>query len=394
MSKWIHMKRFLCAFAFKWTMVLGLGMSVLHSEAQTYLRLSFSAGGAFGIVPFQAADSLISSLGYYAGPRGSFSYWNDLELFVQPSIRALSHADRFQDVKFRRTYGECIMGAEWSPSFLNQSSIELGVLGGGLLRSVIRDASANSSGNRNYVVVEEQYRHFAEPYLGLNLRLSDRSSLQAAFHYSFFKYPESRAINGRPSHMVLGMKFDLLDSRDKKPSGSDTDRVSGARSEILAFKQQGVLLVQRIPYQSRSEFGSDEAYLKMQARTDSANAWLENAFKSLYNFSAVKFFHQQEIEAVYARNWKETSIGFETGSEPPYFIALVGSYFYEHNRNVNSGIFIYDSKMQFKSLPFPGFSSFRSMAQYFYDREAMNSMVLWLNKALYRYEAATLPRNR
>lgn len=394
MSKCIHMKRFLCAFAFKWMMVLGLGMSVLHAEAQTYLRLSFAAGGAFSLVPFQAADSLISSLGYYAGPRGSFSYWNDLELFVQPSIRALSHADRFQDIKYRRTYGECIIGAEWSPSFLNQSSIEFGVLGGGLLRSVIRDASANANGNRNYVVVEEQYRHFAEPYLGLNLRLTDRSSLQAAFHYSLFKYPQSAAIQGRPSHMMLGLKFDLLDSRDKKEQYADTQSTSLARREILDFKERGVLLVQRIPYHSRSEFSSDEAYLRMKSRTDSANAWIEKAFTAQYNFSEVKFFEQQEIEAVVARDWRQTSIGFESGAEPPYMIALVGSYFYEHNRNVNSGVFIYDPLMQFKKLPFPGFSSFRSMAQFFYDQEAITSMVSWLNKALYRYEAATLPSRR
>lgn len=366
----------------------------VYVNAQSYLKLSFSAGGAFSIIPFQAGDSLISSAGYYAGPRGSFSLWNDLELFVQPSLRALSHADRFQDVKYRRMYAEWIMGGEWSPSFLNQSTIEFGCIAGGLVQSVIRDASANSYGNRNYVVVEEQYRHFAEPYLGINLRLSDRSSLQAAFHYSLFKYPEGAAIQGRPSHMTLGMKFDLLDSREKRVVLKDTQANSDARKEILAFKERGVLLVQRIPYHSRSEFTNDEAYERMRNRTDSANLWLEQAFVQNYKFSEVKFFDQQEIEAIVDKNWEKTSIGFSAGSEPPYLIALVGSYFYEYNRNVNSGIFIYDSKMQFQKLPFPGFSSFRSMAQFFYDKEALISMVTWLNKAFIRYEAATLPRSR
>jgi hypothetical protein len=371
-----------------WLLLLLLGG--LQAQAQWSWSVDMSAGGAFSIIPGIANDSLISSPGYYAGIRSNLTGPNKGGWYLQPGIRSLAHSLEHEDRQFRRLYLETMFGYEWSPSFLNRSSIDIGADLAYLIRSIERGTALGGAGNLQFIEVNPAYRHFAEVYTNLNMELSEAISLQAGVHFSFLTKAESAELRGRPAHLSLGLRYRILEQGQTLINESQP-KSSALYDEITDFKNQGVLLVQRIPYAKRSEFMDDKKYEIMRYRTDSANLWLQQAFEQIYTFSKVKYVDESEMEAVVSRQWDQTGTGFKQGEEPPYYVCLVGSYFYEVNRNVNSGLFVYSPDMRFKSLPFPGFSSFRSINQYFYNKDAINAMIAWFNKALYKYEAAAKP---
>lgn len=370
--------------------VLVLCLSTAWLQAQSPWSLDFNGGGAFSLIPRSPKDSLISSAAYYGGLRLNYRTSDRTDLFVQPNVRALAFSLQRSDQLFRRTYTDLMMGVEWAPGGMNQSSLEFGFAGSYMFRSVARGTAVNSLGNRQYVELSENYRFAAEAFAALNMAFTTSLSLEAGLHYSFFRHPTASFIEGRPSHMTLGLQYRLLGGKQQAPVVIKGDRLE-RYDEITAFKKQGVLIVQKIPYQKESEFIQEKDFEVMKYRTDSANRWLQHAFDSVYHFSKVIFVDANEMDAISKQQWEKTSTEFRAGQEPPYMIALVGSYFYELNRNVNNGLFVYDAQMQFKSLPFPGFSSFRSIRQFFYDREALFSMVNWFNNALLKYEAVCSP---
>lgn len=365
-------------------------MTAGWSFGQTPWSLDFSTGGAFSLIPRSPKDSLISSAGYYGGLRFNYRTNQRSALFFQPNVRSLAFSLQRSDQLFRRTYTDFMMGMEWAPDRMSQSSLEFGLAGSYMFRTVARGTAINSLGNRQYVELSENNRFAAEAFIALNMAFTNSLSLKAGLHYSFYRFPTPSMIEGRPSQMTLGLQYRLLGGKQQEPMIMIEDDLERYR-EITAFKNQGVLIVQKIPYHKASEFIQEKDVQIMKYRTDSANLWLQQAFDSVYHFSRIVFVDADEMEAISAKQWKKTSTGFRTGEEPPYMIALVGSYFYELNKNVNNGLFVYDTQMQFRSLPFPGFSSFRSIRPFFYDKEALFSMVNWFNNALLKYEAVCSP---